>query len=145
MLDAALVRKCHGKDQCGQWILLDFASNPLVVFEQSSSLILKEGWSLPLLRAMKPPLKSRDEAAPEAAHSGSLWSDGNRCPGIQWMDGALAAAESLWPTSRPWSRSMKPPLTPLGTNSGSTCWLRTDGANIFAGSYTEPRWEERER
>jgi hypothetical protein len=35
MLDAALVRKCHGKDQCGQWILLDFASNPLVVFEQS--------------------------------------------------------------------------------------------------------------
>ncbi len=35
-------------------------------------------------------------------HSGLAWSDGNRCSGIQWMDGALAGAESLWPSVIRW-------------------------------------------
>ncbi len=55
---------------------------PTLSLSLSSSLILKEGWSLPSLRAMKRPLTSHNEAAPEAAHSGPLWSDGNRCSGM---------------------------------------------------------------
>jgi hypothetical protein len=35
-------------------------------------------------------------------HSGPVWSDGNRCSGIQWMDGASAGAKSLWPSVIRW-------------------------------------------
>jgi len=35
-------------------------------------------------------------------HSGPVWFDGNQCSGIQWMDGAPAGAESLWPSVIRW-------------------------------------------
>jgi hypothetical protein len=35
-------------------------------------------------------------------HSGPMWSNGNRCSGIQWMDGAPVRAESLWPSVIRW-------------------------------------------
>jgi len=35
-------------------------------------------------------------------HSGPLWSDGNWCSSIQWMDGALVGAKSFWPSVIRW-------------------------------------------
>jgi hypothetical protein len=35
-------------------------------------------------------------------HSGLVWSNGNWCSGIQWMDGAPPNAESLWPSVIRW-------------------------------------------
>jgi len=35
-------------------------------------------------------------------HFGPVWSDGNWCSGIQWMDGAPVGAESLWPNVIRW-------------------------------------------
>jgi hypothetical protein len=41
-------------------------------------------------------------------HSDPVWSDEIRCLGIQWMDGALAGVESLWPSVirwKPWDET----------------------------------------